>query len=125
MPIAPNLLKTGFITGKQAQMTPKRASRHVRRESFSYCGSLSCALMLVAVLILAIVMAQILYGKSIRIHSFRLSLRAHLTPIENIPATKSFFLARAWRPHKTGIGSVTVVTSIKRLNTAMNRLKEI
>ena len=60
MLVSPNLLKMGFITGKQAFMMPSKASRHVRRAIRAYCFCVFCALMFVVVLIRTTVIAQIL-----------------------------------------------------------------
>ena len=61
IPVARTLLTMGFKTGRQALMTPSRASRHVRRAIFIYRCRVFCALMLVVALMRTIVMAQILY----------------------------------------------------------------
>ena len=126
MLVAPSLLKTGFITGKQALMTPSKASRQVRRAIIVYCCGVFCAVMSVVTLTRATVMAQILCEISAGVLSlFDLLLRVtHATPIENIPVMITFCFNRTWRPHRTGIGSATVVTSIKRLNTPMKRSRD-
>lgn len=67
MLLSPSLLKMGFITGKQALMTPSKASRQVSRAIVAYCCIVFCALISVVILIRTTVMAQILYETSVLI----------------------------------------------------------
>ena len=50
--------------------------------------------------------------------------KAYIMPIENIPLVAIFLPVGRWRPHSTGIGKTTVVTSRARLKAPMKRSKD-
>ena len=94
MLVVHSFVKTGFITGKQALMTPSKASRQVRRAIIAYCCCVFCALMFVVITIRTTVMAQMLYETSAWVSPpfwSRFVTGAHATPIENIPVMTNFF----------------------------------